>query len=234
MKKTILLTTTSVCLVLSTGMYAAAQSLPSIPSLPAAPASTPAPQGNFFDVPAVSGGEAAPTLSSNFGEMALEEEEVVEEPYVDPNDPMTAKQRSLANQVSPDLFFPGYDARGTGAENGYNPQDPNALPPGFGMSNRVVGAAAGVGVEEEESPIPGGPTKIEKAVPVLPPAGEQMSLERFDEFYGGLVGGIDQRLGELGADGVDAGKALPNASVDAYASEVDQMSAAQRNSFIDA
>ena len=81
------------------------------------------------------------------------------------------------------------------------------------------------------SPIPGGPTKIGKAVPKLPAAGEEMPLERFDEFYGGLVGGIDERLGQLsegGADNSGAQQSLPNASVESYASEIDQMSAVQR------
>lgn len=87
----------------------------------------------------------------------------------------------------------------------------------------------------EESPIPGGPTQFERAEPELPVAGETMSLSGFDEFYNDLMGGVEQRLGELTTDQVGVEQApsrmqdvLPNASVDDYSNDLDKLSAVQR------
>ena len=80
MKKKILLTTTSVCLFLTTGMYVAAQSLPSIPTLPsapAAPASSGDQSGNFFGIPDITEEIPAPNID-NMGQAQIQE-------YVQPN-----------------------------------------------------------------------------------------------------------------------------------------------------
>ncbi len=62
----------------------------------------------------------------------------------------------------------------------------------------------------------------------LPPPGESVSLDKYDEYYQGLKSEIDDRMKQLSPPGSDGSTSLEGPNVDEYKGDLDQLSRNQR------
>lgn len=227
--------------------YLSAQSLPAMPSFEESQSSGESFTGNGFPTRQINNGT---NEDSNGGFQPVIQQGVETDPMGNPiNPPQDMNQQRANSSAFDNSGFMEPTSSGepdVNVSNSGNPNIPNddfpldvmtnGFPGPFNMDQPQAYGEYEEAESPEESPIPGGKTEFNKPEPELPLDSEEMSLKNFNSFYEELMSGVEKRLGELDTKNIgnDVQKqqrireALPNASVEEYSSDLEKMSAVQR------